>query len=403
MAVTRVRSQTPAGRLTLLLLVGCLSMFAPLSMDLYLPALPALNRDLGGSPSLVQLTLTACLLGLAAGQFIVGPLSNARGRRRPLFVGLAAYVPAFLLVVGAQGLVSPNAAALALADHAYQAGLAPSNRTSKRSGTISNSIRSPSAASPRSPTSNTRSMPPSRAKPTSCGAPRRNLRMYSAWPLSGASGKSCYTYYSYSQVGWKQTVAVRVRELTGEEQETIRKLAHARMAPARQVERARVIELASHGWRVPAIAGEVRLHEQTVRAWIKRFNALGLSGLEDAPRPGRPATYTPEQVGEVVATALSDPQTLGLPFGCWTLDRLEVYLNEEHNLPIKRSRIDEVLIAEGLRWRAQETWFGERAGRPGDAGAQETKKTHEREVDPAFAQKRGPSNGSTRRHLQVVS
>ena len=186
-------------------------------------------------------------------------------------------------------------------------------------------------------------------------------------------------------------MAVRVRELTGEEQETIRKLAHARTAPARQVERARVIELASQGWRVPAIAGEVRLHEQRVRAWIKRFNALGLAGLDDAPRPCRPSTYTPEQVGEVVATALSDPQTLGLPFGCWTLDRLEVYLNEERNLPIKRSRIDEMLLAEGLRWRAQEIWFGERAGRPGDPSAQETKQPHEREVDPDFAQKRGSS------------
>jgi len=84
-------------RLTLLLIVGGLSMFAPLSMDLYLPALPALSRDLGGSPSLVQLTLTACLLGLAAGQLIVGPLSDTLGRRRPLFVGLAAYVLASLL------------------------------------------------------------------------------------------------------------------------------------------------------------------------------------------------------------------------------------------------------------------------------------------------------------------
>ncbi|MGH2388680.1 MAG: helix-turn-helix domain-containing protein [Chloroflexota bacterium] len=194
-----------------------------------------------------------------------------------------------------------------------------------------------------------------------------------------------------------------MRELRGEEQEIIRKLAHARTAPARQVERACIMELASQGWRVPAIARKVRLHEQTVRAWIKRFNATGLSGLDDAPRPGRPATYTPEQVGEVVATALSDPQTLGLPFGEWTLDRLQVYLNEERGLPIKRSRIDELLIAEGLRWRAQETWFGERAGRPGEADQPGSTKMPEREVDPDFAQKRGPSNGSTRRHLRVVS
>jgi transposase len=198
-------------------------------------------------------------------------------------------------------------------------------------------------------------------------------------------------------------VAVRVRELTGEEQETITRLARARTAPARQVERARVIELASQGWRVPAIAGKVHLHEQRVRDWIKRFNAAGLAGLEDAPRPGRPATYTPEQVGEVIATALTDPQTLGLPFGCWTLDRLETYLNEERGLPIKRSRIDDLLLAEGLRWRSQETWFGERAALepPADLADEDSPsptsiKKKERVVDPDFAQKRGPSRPSIR-------
>jgi hypothetical protein len=62
----------------------------------------------------------------------------------------------------------------------------------------------------------------------------------------------------------------------------------------------------------------------------------------------------------VIAAALSDPQKLGLPFACWTLDRLEIYLNEAKQIAIKRSRIDELLIAEGLRWRTQETWVGER-------------------------------------------
>jgi transposase len=108
----------------------------------------------------------------------------------------------------------------------------------------------------------------------------------------------------------------------------------------------------------------------TVRTWLKRFQAEGLGGLQDRPRSGRPATYQPEQVSAVIAAALTDPQQLGLPFACWTLDWLEAYLNEEKKIPIKRSRIDELLIAEGLRWATQETWFGER-------------------VDPEFAKKRG--------------
>ena len=104
---------------------------------------------------------------------------------------------------------------------------------------------------------------------------------------------------------------------------------------------------------------------------------MGLAGLQDKPRQGRPPTYTRDEVGVVVATALTDPQTLDLPFKSWTLDRLVAYLAEQKGIAMKRSRIDEPLIAEGLRWRKEETWFGER-------------------VDPDFAEKRGPSSNSTR-------
>jgi transposase len=160
-----------------------------------------------------------------------------------------------------------------------------------------------------------------------------------------------------------------------------------------------MVWLASQGQRVALIAADVRVHGETVRHWLKRFNALGLEGLQDAPRSGRPATYSPEQVGEVIAAALTDPQRLGLPFGCWTLDRLAAYLNEEKGIPIKRSRIDELLIAEGLRWRRQETWFGERATLEADQPATLPFKKKEREVDPDFAQKRGSSRPSIR-HLR---
>jgi transposase len=192
---------------------------------------------------------------------------------------------------------------------------------------------------------------------------------------------------------------LRVRELTDDERETITHLAHARTASARLVERARIIECASQGWRVATISRALLISEKMVRLWIRRFNAAGVEGLEDAPRPGRPATYTPEQVGEVLVTALTNPQELGLPFGCWTLDRLEAYLNEEKDLPIKRSRIDELLIAEGLRWRTQESWFGARATVEPDAAqtAPDIKnRKKEREVDPDFAQKRGSSRPSIR-------
>lgn len=74
---------------TLLLL---LTVFGPISMDLYLPALPALSADLGAITSVAQLTITACLIGLAAGQLIAGPLSDRFGRRGILLIGIALYI-----------------------------------------------------------------------------------------------------------------------------------------------------------------------------------------------------------------------------------------------------------------------------------------------------------------------
>ncbi len=151
-----------------------------------------------------------------------------------------------------------------------------------------------------------------------------------------------------------------VRTLTEEETAAVKRL----------VERARIIWLSAQGRRVPAIAAEVGCSEGTARLWLRRFDAAGLDGLADAARAVRPATYTPAVIRAVVAAAMTDPQALGLPFGCWTYDRLAAYLNEVAGVPIRRSRIQEVLVAEGLRWRQEETWFGAR-------------------VDPDFAAKRG--------------
>ena len=91
---------TPAVRsrqVRLVVILGSLSAFGPLSIDMYLPGLPELTDDLGTGASQVQLTLSACLLGLASGQLVAGPVSDARGRRPPLLVGLAGYAVASLL------------------------------------------------------------------------------------------------------------------------------------------------------------------------------------------------------------------------------------------------------------------------------------------------------------------
>ena len=155
-------------------------------------------------------------------------------------------------------------------------------------------------------------------------------------------------------------MAIHLRKLTDDEAVTLKRLAHSRTEPVRTVERAKMFWWAHQGRTAPGIARELGCADETVRIRLKRFNAEGLAALEDAPRSGRPPIYTPEEISVVVATALTKPDTLALPFGSWTLDRLEAYLNEQQNIGIKRVRIHEALDAEGLRWRHEETWFGER-------------------------------------------
>jgi transposase len=186
----------------------------------------------------------------------------------------------------------------------------------------------------------------------------------------------------------------RIRTLTAEEHSAIEQWAHSRTAPARLVERARMVRHAVQGETIPAIARRLALDARTVDTWLGRFQERGLAGLQDRARAGRPARYSPEEVGVVIATSLTAPQALGLPFAGWTLDRLQAYLNEVKAIPIRRSRIDEILLAEGLRWRTQESWFGERAQAPG-AEPGDTRPEIKRPLDPEFAEKRGRSSGFT--------
>ncbi len=91
------------------LTLGAFVALGPLTVDMYLPALPAIADDLRTSAATVQLTLTGTLVGLALGQLVLGPLSDALGRKRPLLAGTALHVVASLLV-----LVAPSIEVLGL-------------------------------------------------------------------------------------------------------------------------------------------------------------------------------------------------------------------------------------------------------------------------------------------------
>ncbi len=94
-------------RLARFAVLGGLSSFGPLSLDLYLPALPRVARSLDATDGLTQLTISACLMGLAIGQLAFGPLGDRFGRRWPLLAGVAGWTLASLLCAAA-----PNAEVL---------------------------------------------------------------------------------------------------------------------------------------------------------------------------------------------------------------------------------------------------------------------------------------------------
>ena len=180
-------------------------------------------------------------------------------------------------------------------------------------------------------------------------------------------------------------MALYVREPTGEERAKLRRLAASQTAPVRLARRAAIILRSAQRQTVPSIAREVGVAARTVRVWVERFNAAGLDGLDDAPRAGRPPTYTEEQRGRVIATARGLPPKPAdgeAPPAChWTLDRLQAELARD-GLPIKRSQIRRLLKAEHIAWQKPRTWL--------------------ESDDPDFAAKRGRSSGSTPSHRPAI-
>ena len=163
---------------------------------------------------------------------------------------------------------------------------------------------------------------------------------------------------------------IELRRLTQEEQDQLLKLSRSRTAESRLVERANTILWTHDGRTREEIASQLGRSYPTILRWVKAFNQNGVAGLDDAPRPGRPLTYSEHERGQMIATARTHPQTLGRPYGHWTLTRLVEYVNEELGIGISRAQLGRVLEEEGLRWYQEETYFTERP-------------------DPQFATKRG--------------
>jgi DHA1 family bicyclomycin/chloramphenicol resistance-like MFS transporter len=93
-------------RLWLTVFLGMMTAMAPLATDMYLPSLPVMQADFGISASLVQMTLTMTMLGMALGQIFAGPVSDYYGRKKPLIIGMTAFTVATIGCVLAENIVA---------------------------------------------------------------------------------------------------------------------------------------------------------------------------------------------------------------------------------------------------------------------------------------------------------
>ena len=175
---------------------------------------------------------------------------------------------------------------------------------------------------------------------------------------------------------------VRLRPLTRGERATLTAKLRQGSLPALLHRRYRVIALVRSGCSVPEAAARAEWNNQNVYHWVHRFNQSGLSSFERPSNPrGRIPILTAAQLEDLVATALTKPETLGLPFTTWTVRTLNAYCQRKKLLPpFSDEWVRRLLRRSGLSAQRIRTW--------------------KHSDDPAFAKKGGasaPSSAAARR------
>ncbi len=152
------------------------------------------------------------------------------------------------------------------------------------------------------------------------------------------------------------------------EERWVRKLAASRHGPADWILHARIVVGSWDGQRVEAIAKELDCSPQTVRRRLHRFDAEGIEGLGDRPKPGRPRRLTAADDSKIIALARQQPpgrlvtQRDGTMVARdeqgsaqWSLDAL-AQVAKEAGITVKRSQIRRILLKEKVRWRRTHSW-----------------------------------------------
>jgi len=152
------------------------------------------------------------------------------------------------------------------------------------------------------------------------------------------------------------------------EEQRIRRLARSRLGPRDCILRAQMVALSWDGRRVPDIAAELGCHPKTVRVRLARFDAAGVDGLRDRPRPGHARRITEAERSRIIRLVASDPPGRLVQHGaagldaadealpaCWTLDTL-TEAAVRAGIVIARSQLRRILLAEQVRWRQPRSW-----------------------------------------------
>ena len=141
---------------------------------------------------------------------------------------------------------------------------------------------------------------------------------------------------------------IEVRELTKNEIDELHFL-YDKTKDVRMRTRAQMILLsAEQNMTAQQIGQLVRKNDQTVRRWIKRYNAEGVNGLADAPRPGAPAKVTPEYCERLLNIVRQRPRALEQPYSLWTLARLADFMAEETGMRVSAVTVRRILKAGGI-------------------------------------------------------
>ena len=141
---------------------------------------------------------------------------------------------------------------------------------------------------------------------------------------------------------------ISVRELTQNELDELHTL-YDKTKEVRMRTRAQMVLLsAEQNMTAQQIGQIVRKNEQTVRRWIKRYNAEGVKGLSEAPRPGAPGKVTPEYGQRLLNVVRQRPRALEQPYSLWTLARLADFMAEETGIRVSAVTVRRILKDRGI-------------------------------------------------------